>query len=141
MQQAPIGQKRVNTLRISTPLLTALAVGPAGATAQKGSRPSVQDERGDSVIGKVWDAVTGRPVHYVRVNLERGRAFLTDEATELWIWRSNGTRMKVQSAASTNFRPSWSGDGQSLAFITITRVNGSVYVENWFAELLAKAKQ
>ena len=48
-----------------------------------------------------------------------------DKTTELWIWRSNGTRQKVQSSASTNFRPSWSGDGQSLASIAIRETNGS----------------
>ncbi len=48
-----------------------------------------------------------------------------DKTTELWIWRSNGTRTKVQNTAPTNWRPSWSGDGQSLAFVAIRDVNGS----------------
>jgi eukaryotic-like serine/threonine-protein kinase len=48
-----------------------------------------------------------------------------DKTTDLWLWRSNGTRTKVQSNAPTNWRPSWSGDGQSLAFVTVRDVNGS----------------
>ncbi len=47
-----------------------------------------------------------------------------EKTTELWIWRDNGTRQKVQSAAATNWRPSWSGDGLSLGFVAIGTSNG-----------------
>jgi hypothetical protein len=48
-----------------------------------------------------------------------------DKTTELWIWRSNGTRQKVQSTAAINWRPSWSGDGQSLGFVALGASNGT----------------
>jgi eukaryotic-like serine/threonine-protein kinase len=48
-----------------------------------------------------------------------------DKTTDMWMWRSSGNRTKVQSSASTNWRPSWSGDGQSLAFVSLRDVNGS----------------
>jgi len=47
-----------------------------------------------------------------------------DKTTDLWIWRSNGTRQKVQSTAPTAWRPSWSGDGQSVAFVSIRDSDG-----------------
>ena len=49
--------------------------------------------------------------------------------SDLWIWRTNGTRQKVQSTATTNWRPSWSGDGQSLAYIAMRSSNGAGSVE------------
>lgn len=48
-----------------------------------------------------------------------------DKTLDLWIWRTNGTRQKVQSTATTNWRPSWSGDGQSLAFIAMRTTIGA----------------
>ncbi len=48
-----------------------------------------------------------------------------DKTSDLWIWRTNGTGQKVQSTATTNWRPSWSGDGQSLAFIAMRTTIGA----------------
>ena len=95
------------------------------------------DRTAASASGLVWVSRDGRPepvdsgwrarFEYPAIAPD-GRSLavsVRDKTTELWIWRSNGTRQKVQSSASTNWRPSWSGDGQSLAFITIRDVNGS----------------
>jgi serine/threonine-protein kinase len=49
-----------------------------------------------------------------------------EKTSDLWIWRTNGTKQKVQSTATTNWRPSWSGDGQSLAFIAIENARDSI---------------
>ncbi len=48
------------------------------------------------------------------------------KTSDLWIWRTNGTKQKVQSTAATNWRPSWSGDGRSLAFIAISNSRDSI---------------
>ncbi len=42
-----------------------------------------------------------------------------DKTTDLWIWRAMGDRQKVRSAAPTNWRPSWTGDGAAVAFVAI----------------------
>jgi serine/threonine-protein kinase len=95
------------------------------------------DRTGASASGLVWVSRDGRTelvdsgwrarFDYPAIAPD-GRALavsVRDKTTDLWMWRPNGTRTKLQSAASTNWRPSWSGDGQSLAFVTLRDVNGS----------------
>ena len=50
---------------------------------------------------------------------------LRGTTTELWIWRSDRSRRRVRSNVELNWRPSWSGDGRSLAFVAIREVNGN----------------
>ena len=52
-----------------------------------------------------------------------------DKSSDLWIWRTNGTKQRVPSTATTNWRPSWSGDGHSLAFIAMRMTNGTGALE------------
>ena len=49
---------------------------------------------------------------------------MRDKTTDLWIWRAMGVRQKVRSAAPTNWRPSWTGDGASVAFVAIGSPDG-----------------
>jgi serine/threonine-protein kinase len=110
-------------------LPTKFALSPSGAALY-----TIDRSAGDA-SGLVWVSRDGRaePVdtgwrarfEYPAIAPD-GRSLavsVRDRTTELWVWRSNGTRQKVQSDAATNFRPSWSGDGQSLAFITIRELN------------------
>ena len=50
---------------------------------------------------------------------------LRDGTTQLWIWRSDGTRQKLTQEGNVNWRPSWSPDGRSLAFSSNRRGGGS----------------
>jgi len=43
---------------------------------------------------------------------------LREESTQLWIWRTDGTRQKLTQDGTVNWRPSWTPDGQSVAFIS-----------------------
>jgi hypothetical protein len=42
-----------------------------------------------------------------------------DRTTDLWIQRSDGTRLKVPAPGALNWRPSWMPDGRSLAFVSV----------------------
>ena len=42
-------------------------------------------------------------------------------ATQLWIWRSDGTRQKLTQEGTVNWRPSWTPDGRSVAYLSNTR--------------------
>ncbi len=44
-----------------------------------------------------------------------------DGPTQLWIRRSDGTRQKLTQAGTVNWRPSWSPDGRSVAYVSNTR--------------------
>ncbi len=50
---------------------------------------------------------------------------LRDVTTQLWIRRSDGTRQKLTQEGTVNWRPSWSADGQSVAYISDRRGGGS----------------
>ena len=41
--------------------------------------------------------------------------------TQLWIRRSDGTRQKLTQEGTVNWRPSWSADGRSVAYVSNTR--------------------
>ncbi len=112
-------------------LPTKFALSPSGAALYSIDRTTA------SASGLVWVSRDGRtePVDsswrvrfdYPAISPD-GRSIavsVRDKTTDLWMWRSNGTRTKVQSAAPTNWRPSWSGDGQSLAFVSVRDVNGT----------------
>jgi serine/threonine-protein kinase len=43
---------------------------------------------------------------------------LREESTQLWIWRADGTRQKLTQDGTVNWRPSWTPDGQAVAFIS-----------------------
>ncbi len=49
---------------------------------------------------------------------------LRDKSTELWIWRNDRTRRRIRSNVELNWRPSWSSDGQSLAYVAIREPEG-----------------
>ena len=44
-----------------------------------------------------------------------------DGPTQLWIRRSDGTRQKLTQEGTVNWRPSWSPDGRSVAYVSNTR--------------------
>ena len=48
-----------------------------------------------------------------------------DGPTHIWIWRADGTRQKLTQEGTVNWRPSWSPDGKSIAFISNKRGGGS----------------
>jgi serine/threonine-protein kinase len=50
---------------------------------------------------------------------------LRDGTTQLWIWRSDGTRQKLAEEGTVNWRPSWTGDSRSLAFASNRRGGSS----------------
>ena len=50
---------------------------------------------------------------------------LRDVTTQLWIRRSDGTRQKLTQEGTVNWRPTWSADGQSVAYISDRRGGGS----------------
>ncbi len=57
-----------------------------------------------------------------------GRALavsVRDGPTHIWIWRADGTRQKLTQEGTVNWRPSWSPDGKSIAFISNKRAGGS----------------
>ena len=41
-----------------------------------------------------------------------------DGSTHIWIRRSDGTRQKLTQEGTVNWRPSWTPDGQSIAFVS-----------------------
>ncbi|MEO8637031.1 MAG: protein kinase [Gemmatimonadales bacterium] len=43
---------------------------------------------------------------------------VTEGATQIWIRRPDGTRQRLTDSGSVNWRPSWSGDGRSIAFLS-----------------------
>ncbi len=48
-----------------------------------------------------------------------------DGPTHIWIWRADGTRQKLTQEGTVNWRPSWSPDGKSIAFISNKRGGGN----------------
>jgi serine/threonine-protein kinase len=48
-----------------------------------------------------------------------------DGPTHIWIRRADGTRQKLTQEGTVNWRPSWSPDGKSIAFISNKRGGGS----------------
>jgi serine/threonine-protein kinase len=44
-----------------------------------------------------------------------------DGPTQLWIWRSDGTRQKLTQTGSVNWRPFWTLDGRSVVFLSNLR--------------------
>jgi serine/threonine-protein kinase len=48
-----------------------------------------------------------------------------DGSTQIWIRRADGTRQKLTQEGTVNWRPSWSSDGRSIAFISNKRGDGS----------------
>jgi Tol biopolymer transport system component/tRNA A-37 threonylcarbamoyl transferase component Bud32 len=46
---------------------------------------------------------------------------LRDGPTQLWIWRSDGTRQKLTDEGTVNWRPSWTRDGRAVAFASNRR--------------------
>jgi hypothetical protein len=49
---------------------------------------------------------------------------LRGRTTDLWIRREDGTRQKLIAAGDAIWRPSWTPDGESLAFIAVTTEQG-----------------
>jgi len=45
-------------------------------------------------------------------------------STQLWIRRSNGTRQKLTQSGTVNWRPSWTPDGRSVAFVSNLKGGG-----------------
>ena len=43
----------------------------------------------------------------------------------IWIWRADGTRQKLTQEGTVNWRPTWSPDGRSIAFVSNIRGGGS----------------
>ena len=57
-----------------------------------------------------------------------GRALavsVRDGSTQIWIRRADGTRQKLTQDGTVNWRPSWSADGRSIAFISNKRGGGT----------------
>ena len=50
---------------------------------------------------------------------------LRDGSTQLWIWRSDGTRQKLTQEGTVNWRPSWTPDGRSVVFASNLRGGSS----------------
>jgi Tol biopolymer transport system component len=48
-----------------------------------------------------------------------------DGSTQLWIRRADGVRQKLSQSGTVNWRPSWTPDGKSLAFVTNMRGTGN----------------
>ena len=48
-----------------------------------------------------------------------------DGPTEIWIRRSDGTRQKLTQDGTVNWRPTWTPDGRSIAFVSNMRGGGS----------------
>lgn len=48
-----------------------------------------------------------------------------ESATQLWIRRADGTRQKLPQAGTVNWRPSWTPDGRSLAYLSNVRGVGN----------------
>jgi Tol biopolymer transport system component len=51
---------------------------------------------------------------------------LRGKTTDLWVRRADGTREKVISEGEANWRPSWSSDGSSVAFISVRNPSGTL---------------
>ncbi len=49
---------------------------------------------------------------------------LTDRSTDLWIRGADGDRRKVTAPGGANWRPSWSADGQSVLFVSLSTSAG-----------------
>jgi serine/threonine-protein kinase len=47
-----------------------------------------------------------------------------EKTTQLWIRRADGTRQKLTQDGTVNWRPSWSADGRTLAFVSNLRGDG-----------------
>ncbi len=63
-----------------------------------------------------WQANFGYPAispdgKAVAVSLQEG-------STQLWVRRSDGTRQKLTQSGSVNWRPSWTRDGRSVAYVS-----------------------
>jgi serine/threonine-protein kinase len=43
---------------------------------------------------------------------------VTEGSTQIWIRRPDGTRQRLTDSGSVNWRPSWSADGRSIAFLS-----------------------
>jgi len=43
---------------------------------------------------------------------------VSDGATQLWIRRTDGTRQKLSQSGTVNWRPSWTADSRSLAYLS-----------------------
>ena len=128
----------LKTLRVTGGAIAAIdGVLPAQfALSPSGDAVYTIDRTASAPSGLVWVSRNGQatpvdsswraPFEYPAIAPD-GRSLAVSvrgKATDLWIWRSDGTRQKLQSAGQTAWRPSWSGDGQSVAFVSIGDSDG-----------------
>ena len=48
---------------------------------------------------------------------------LTDQTTQLWVRRADGSRQKLTLGGTLNWRPSWSADGRTIAYTGVPEEN------------------
>ncbi|MFN2316831.1 MAG: LpqB family beta-propeller domain-containing protein [Gemmatimonadales bacterium] len=107
------------------------------ALSASGTAVYVVDRTAEAPSDLVWVARDGRvePVdstwkgwfEYPAISPD-GRSVavsLRGQTTDLWIRREDGTRQKLIAAGEAIWRPSWTPDGESLAFIAVTSERGA----------------
>lgn len=100
--------------------LFAAAFDPVGLRITSGVVPMIEDV----VPNRFALSLNGTALYRLAAGSRQTTGLMwvaREERTALWLWRADGTRQELTREAPASWRPSWTSDGRSLAFLANVR--------------------